>query len=81
MTKQHLKDLIKRLVGENSGGIKFTHLVAEIATDRRTIAVDPDEIERVVRSMSDEHIHVLDYHWAMSKDSFREKMFVYYKKG
>jgi hypothetical protein len=72
--KDRIKDGVRRILDEHSGGIKFTELIVEIASCRYLdiSEMDADEIEKVIREMED--VKVLDYVW---KSMNRAKMFVY----
>jgi hypothetical protein len=71
-----LHDLIVKIVDDNSGGIKFTELIATITADNHdsldNIENFPDRLERVIRESK--ILNVLDYTF---RDLNRCKMFVY----
>lgn len=73
--KNRIKDGVRRILDEHSGGIKFTELIVDLITYRHLESneVDPDEIEEVIR-WGMEDVNILDYVW---KSMNRAKMFVY----
>ncbi len=64
-------EIIKRIVNDNSGGIKFTKLLVELAVGMK---IDPDVAEQAIRDCPD--LDILDYSWDMGEMK-RAKMFVY----
>ncbi len=67
-------EIIKRIVNENSGGMKFTELLVDLAVDQIKMKIDPDVIEQAIRDCPD--LDILDYSWDMGEVK-RAKMFVY----
>lgn len=82
--KRYLIRLIKSIVEDNSGGLKFIDLLLDITIiikkDKKEIEVSKlaDLIENLIRNNKIKNIHILDYEWNV----FQEygKMFIYYKR-
>lgn len=73
-----LISIIKDIVENNSGGIKFTELISILSSDYRELLSDEvlsniaENVEKAIRS--DDHLKILDYTWGSYN---RAKMFVY----
>lgn len=65
---------IKRIVDENSGGLKFTKLISEMVAAKEG-RVDPDVLLEMVEGMDE--LQVLRYSWHLSGELAREKIFIY----
>ncbi len=64
-----LEILIRRLLDENSGGMKFLELVTKIVEESKKI--NPEIVESLCRRLNG--IKVVDYTW---KQCNRSKMFI-----
>ncbi len=65
---------IKRIVEENSGGVKFTKLISEMTAAKQS-RVDPDAILKTIEEM--DGIQILRYSWYLAEAFPREKIFIF----
>lgn len=73
-------EIIREIVDENAGGIKFTELLVKLLTDYRSMnGMNTDEfieeVEKVI--LITPHIKILEYISVIGEDTVRHKMFVY----
>lgn len=72
-----LAEVIKKLLTDkHSGGAKLMELIPELYTiiEDKSI-ITPENIMESIENCPD--LKVLTYHWPMSKDTLREKQFIY----
>ena len=75
---------IRNIVHDNSGGVKFLALLADLASQRMDIGLGEDSVEVIIDAIEDDpslRIHEYVWHMAGPNDNVeggtREKMFVY----
>jgi hypothetical protein len=93
--KAILPGIVLQILGDNSGGMKLTALVAEVlsvlhAKNRELPPNFAEDFETLLASMQPYNIHLLDYQWDMNSGGvasaagmgtgpIRSKTFVYTK--
>lgn len=80
----NLRTDIREIVHDNSGGVKFLALLADLACRRLDVGLGPDSAEVIVDTIEeDPTLRIHDYVWHMAgpegnvEGGLREKMFVY----
>jgi len=74
-----MQELIKEIVGEHAGGIKFTQLFTEICIHYLKKGDTPPDSDLVlinIKAMDD--VKILEYAWDLGSDTKRVKYFVYF---
>jgi len=75
-----MEELIKGILMENAGGVKFMELYTRMCVSYLDAATDVPSSEGVLQVIQGmDGVGLLKYVWPMSKDLTREKYFVYFK--